>query len=165
MRIFGRVARTLLHLLLALILLFEEWGWEPLSRGFDQLSRLPAWAWVERRIGALPPWAALLTFAIPSALLVPAKFAAVYLFGMGHYAWGVGLLVGVKILGTALLARLFQLTQPVLMQLPWFARLYPVWKGWKDRLMAQVRASGPWQLARRLRRSSHAWWARVRRDL
>ena len=165
MRFIGRAARTLLHLLLALVLLFEEWGWEPLSRGFDYLARRPAWAWIERKIAALPPWGALLAFAIPSALLVPAKLAAVYLFGMGHYGLGLGLLLGVKILGTALLARLFQLVQPVLMELTWFARLYPVWKAWKDRLIAQVRASGPWLLARRLRRETRAWWARARRDL
>ena len=162
MRFIWRMARTVLHLLLALFLLFEEWGWEPLARCFGRLGRLPGWARIERWITRLPPWAALLTFAIPSSLLVPAKFAAVYLFGMGHFAWGVGLLVGVKLLGTALLARLFQLTQPVLMQLPWFARFYPVWKAWKDRLMAQMRASRLWRAAQQRRSLVRAWWTRIR---
>ena len=31
-----------------LVLLFEEWGWEPLARAFAALGKLPYWAALER---------------------------------------------------------------------------------------------------------------------
>jgi len=51
-------------------------------------------------------------------------------------------------LGTAIAARLFQLTQPALMQLPWFARNYNRWITWKNRVTERVRQSLAWRKAR-----------------
>ena len=137
--------RKLLLLPLVLLLLFEEWGWEPLARGFKALARLPLWGAMERRIASLPPWAALLAFAVPVLALVPIKLLALYLLGNGHLVMGFGLLICAKIAGTAFAARLFQLTQPALMRMRWFARLYTPWKIWKNRILGQVRNSAPWQ--------------------
>ncbi len=133
-----------------LFLLFEEWGWEPLAAYFAALGRLPVWRQVERLIVRLPPWAALLAFGVPVLALVPIKVLALYLLGEGHLATGLAVLLVAKLAGTALAARLFQLTQPALMQLAWFARAYAAWKHWKDRILAQARATLPWRLVRRL---------------
>ena len=140
--------RALLLAPVALLLLFEEWGWEPLAAGFAALGRHPFWAGLERFILSLPPWAALLAFGVPVGVLVPVKLFALYLIGLGHVVIGVALIIAAKIAGTALAARLFQLTQPALMQLRWFARLYTPWKAWKDRLIAQLRQSAAWRWAR-----------------
>lgn len=157
-----RVIKNLMLGVLALLLVFEEWGWDTLSALIGWVARLPLLAWLERRIRALPPWAALLMFTVPALALLPVKLGALWLFSQGHAALGLVLLIGAKLLGTAILARLFHLTQPALMQLPWFARWYPRWKAWKDRLLAYVRNSGPWQLARavkaRLVSRVRAWW-------
>jgi hypothetical protein len=48
-------------------------------------------------------------------------------------------------------ACLFNITQPALMQLAWFAKWYPRWKTWKDALMDNIRASAVWQAARRMK--------------
>ena len=45
--------------LLALLILFEEWGWEPLRAALASLGRWPPVAALERRIAALPPYGAL----------------------------------------------------------------------------------------------------------
>ena len=134
-----------------LVLLFEEWGWEPLAQGFAKLTRHPAWAVLERRIRQLPPRVALLAFGGPVMLLVPFKLLALYLLAEGHLALGVGLVIVAKLTGTALAARLFQLTEPALMQLRWFARLYTPWKSWKNRLLARVRSSALWYAVRHLK--------------
>ena len=147
--------------LFALVLLFEEWGWEPLSRMFTRLSRLPLWAQAERTIAALPKWGALLVFFVPAAAVIPVKLLAIYLFGQGHAAWGLTLLLGAKLVGTAVLARLFQLTQPALMQFAWFARWYPRWKAWKDALLARARQLALWQLGRRWKAELKSFWAKV----
>ena len=55
----ARPLRWLFQWLLALIVLFEEWGWEPLARLMAQLAQLPLIGWLERRIARLPPALAL----------------------------------------------------------------------------------------------------------
>ena len=169
MNLLKKILRALLLAPVALLLLFEEWGWEQLAAGFAALGRLPWWGQLERRITRLPPWAALLVFGVPVGALVPIKLLALYLFGQGHVMLGLGLVLAAKLTGTALAARLFQLTQPALMQLKWFARLYTPWKNWKDRLLEQVRSSWPWRMAHQLkvRVSVHVkvWRIRIRAAL
>jgi hypothetical protein len=152
------LVRYLLLTPLALLLVFEEWGWEPLARGLARLARLRLWAWFERRILALPRWGALGVFGVPVLALLPLKLLALYLFGAGHSLLALGLLIGAKLLGTALAARLFQLTHPALMQFGWFAYVYPRWKTWKDGLIQWIQASKAWQWARSVRVQLTAWW-------
>ena len=162
-----KVLRATLGVALALVLLFEEWGWAPLACAMARLARLPLWAWAERRIGSLPPWAALLTMAAPMVVLFPIKLLALYLFGLGYIGWGLCILVTAKLAGTALVARLFFLTLPALMRIGWFARWYPRWKNWKDGLLAKVRMSAEWQRFLRLRQHMRRWldklWRKLRR--
>lgn len=157
-----RVLRGLVFGVLAAVLLFEEWGWEPLARLFAQLARLPLWGMLERKIATLPRWGALLVFGVPMLALLPVKLLALFLFGRGHAVWGLTLLLSAKLLGTAILARLFQLTQPALMRFEWFAHWYPRWKAWKDNVMDQIRHSEPWQWGHRVKASAKAafkdWW-------
>lgn len=145
----------------ALFLLFEEWGWEPLAACFAALGGLPVWRQLERLILGLPPWAALLAFGVPVLALVPIKLLALYLLAEGHVATGLLLVLAAKLAGTALAARLFQLTQPALMQLPWFARAYIPWKRWKDRMLAQARGSWPWRMLRRLKQRTRVRARRI----
>lgn len=147
---------------LAVFLLFEEWGWEALASCFAALCRLPVWRHIERLITRLPPWGALLVFGIPMLLILPIKLLALFLVGRGHLVTGFGLVVMAKIAGTALAARLFQLTEPALMQLGWFSRFYPRWKAWKDRMLRQVRISWPWRLARRMKHRAKTMLVRLR---
>lgn len=149
----------------ALLLLFEEWGWEALASFVARLGRLPVFAWMEERVRRLPPYAALATFSVPALLLVPVKVVALWLIGQGHGGWGIAVLVMAKVAGTAIVARLFALTQPALMRLAWFARWYPRWKAWKDRLMDEVRRSAAWQAGVRLKAAAAARWARLRKEL
>jgi hypothetical protein len=158
-----RILRGTFTLLLALVLLFEEWGWEPLAALLARLARLPMWAWVERQIARLPPWGAVALFALPAIALLPVKLVALFAIGRGHAMLGVGVLLAAKLLGTAILARLFTLTQPALMRLAWFARWYPRWKAWKDAVFEQVRRSGPSRAGRRLKARARVWWSAFRR--
>ena len=140
--------RRAFEALLALLILFEEWGWEPLKRAMAWVMRWPPLAWLERHIAALPPYAALAVFALPMLLLLPVKLAALWLIARGQALLGVMVIVVAKVLGTALVARLFHLTQPALMRLGWFARFYARWTAWKEALLTQVRASWAWRVAR-----------------
>lgn len=158
-----KILRKIFFALIAGLLLFEEWGWEPLAAAFARLARLPLWAWLERQISKFSPTGALLAFGVPMLTLLPVKLLALYLFGKGQTTLGLVLLLSAKIGGTALMARLFQLTQSALMQLRWFAWWYPRWKAWKDGVLAEVRRSAAWRAGQALKRDVRAWWARLRR--
>ena len=164
-----KIIRAILVAPMVLVLLFEEWGWVPLARAFAALGRLPFWAKLEEGIRQLPPWAALMAFGIPALALIPVKLLALYLLGKGHVVLGLTLVIAAKITGTALAARLFQLTHPALMQLRWFARLYVPWKAWKDRMLGQIRASALWrscsQLKARIKLFALTVWADIKAAL
>jgi hypothetical protein len=147
-----RLLRRSFEALIALVILFEEWGWEPLQRALAWVARLPPLAWIERRIAALSPYGALLIFLLPTLLLLPVKLAALWLIGIGQAALGLAVIVIAKLLGTALLARIFKLTQPALMQLAWFALWYGRWTAWKAGIVARVRASWAWRVGRVVKR-------------
>ena len=155
-----KILRSILLAPVLLVLLFEEWGWEPLARLFARLAKLPLWAKLESIIVSLPPWAALLVFGIPVLSLIPVKLLALYLFSQGHTLAGLTLVIAAKITGTAIAARLFQLTEPALMRLAWFARIYMPWKAWKDRVLAQVRESAPWRAVRQIKERLHGVFSR-----
>jgi hypothetical protein len=147
-----RWLRNVFGALVALVILFEEWGWEPLQALLARIARLPGLAWLERRIAALPPYAALAVFAVPALALLPLKLGALWLIGRGHALLGLLLIVGAKLAGTAIVARLYALTQHALLRLAWFARLHARWVDWKTALLARVRASWAWEAARAARR-------------
>jgi hypothetical protein len=145
--------KKFLHGMIALVLLFEEWGWKPLSAWVNaRLSRIAPQ--VEHAILLLPPYASLLVFATPMILLLPAKLLVLYLFSIGQMVLGLMLLIATKLIGTALLAWLFHVTQPALMKLSWFAKWYPRWKAWKDHLLEQVRSSPLWLAGMRLKQQA-----------
>jgi hypothetical protein len=155
------VLHALVRTLAALVILFEEWGWEPLQALFARLAAIPPWAWLERRIARLPPRGAVLVCFVPALALLPVKLTALWLLGRGQALSGFAVIVVAKVAGTALQARLYTLTRPALMQLAWFARWHARWTVWKTALLAQVRASWVWREARRLR---HRFSTRAERD-
>lgn len=158
-----RLLKGVFGWVLALLILFEEWGWEPLQRALAWVGQWPGLRWVEARIRALPPYGALAIFLLPTLLLLPVKLLALWLIGQGQVLAGTGVIVAAKLVGTAIVARLFGLTQSTLMQLAWFARLYTRWSLWKERLLMQVRASWPWRLGRVLRHKMRQRWSHLKR--
>ena len=147
---------------LALLILFEEWGWEPLQRAMAWLGRLPILRHIETWIAGLSPRPALAVFLLPALLLLPVKFGALWLLANGYKLLGALLVVAAKLVGTAIVARLFTLTRPALLRMPWFATLYTRWTAWKEALLAQVRASWAWRAARLAKRALHRRWERWR---
>lgn len=126
------------------------------------LGRLPVVRSLEARISRLGPKAAIALFVGPWLLLLPAKLLAFWLMGTGHAALGVMVFVAAKLLGTALLARLFTLTKPALLTIGWFRRLHDWFTNIKQRLLTYVRSLRAviWVKAAsaRLRRAVRAFW-------
>ncbi len=139
-----RVLRGIFLVLAAVVLLIEEWGWRPLAAWAGRLAGWPPWARLEARIRAVPPKLALALFLLPAALLVPLKLVALWFIQQGHAPLGIGVIVAAKLLGTALVGRLFTLTEPQLMQFERFARTLAWWQSTKRRIKAAVRHLAHW---------------------
>lgn len=140
-----------LQIVAALILLFEEWGWRPLVAGIEWLARFRLIARLELFIAGLPPYAAFVALALPTTLFIPLKILAVFLLANGHFVSASALFVFAKIASTALIARVFILTKPALMQIGWFARAHEWLMPWKDAIFASIRKSWPWRYGRMLK--------------
>jgi hypothetical protein len=158
------IVRGVLQVLLALIIVFEQWGWEPLANLLGRSVRWQPWARAESAIARLPPYAALFVFILPTTLLLPLKFLAIFLVAEGHFLLAAILFMGAKVVATALVARLFMLTQPGLMQIGWFAWTYDAVMPWKEALVERVHASWVWRVARvwkeRVKRQTLSGWRR-----
>ena len=159
-----RVLRGVLLTLAAIVLFIEEWGWRPLTALAARIARWPPLARFEARIANVPPRFALVLFLVPAVPLFPIKLLALWLIHEGRAVLGVGVIVAAKVLGTALVGRLFVLTEPQLMQFVWFARAMNWWIATKQRLKALVARSTPWRAVRDAMRRARAWLRlRVRR--
>jgi hypothetical protein len=144
----SRLLAPLLYVI-ALLLLLEEWLWEVGSRLSAAMGTWPPLRMLENGIRRLPPWAALLAFALPGLLLLPIKFLALLAIAHGHPLWGVMVFVAAKLGGAMVVARIYVLTLPSLLALAWFARWHNRFIMFKDQLIARLRASPMYQQARR----------------
>lgn len=168
MRLLRGVARALRGVLLALaalVLFIEEWGWRPLTAWAARLARWPPLARLEARIQNLSPHAALALFLVPAVALFPVKLLALWAIHQGHALLGVVVIVAAKLLGTALVGRLFILTEAQLMHFGWFATALAWWRRTKERVRAAVQASPLWQGPRASVRRWRLWWQRRWRRL
>jgi hypothetical protein len=135
------------------VILFEEWGWRPLARVMQTIASLPLFKRLEQAISRTSPYAALALFLVPVAVLFPFKLGALWLIGHGQKTLGICIILLAKLVSTALLGRLFLLTEKQLMTFAWFARTYRWWRATKDRVLARVHASPTWQQASRFSRA------------
>ena len=143
--------RTAVEVFVARIIVFEEWGWRSLADLVGRLARWRPWAIIEAAIIRLPPYAALIIFVLPTALLLPLKFLALFLIARGQIFLASLLFIAAKVVATALIARLYILTEPALMQIGWFAWSHDTLMPWKEALTARVRSSWVWREGRLLK--------------
>ncbi|HEX6703261.1 MAG TPA: hypothetical protein VF169_00765 [Albitalea sp.] len=159
-----RLLRAVLLVIAALIIAIEEWGWRPLTAWAARIAAWPPLVRLEARIRSASPRVALVLFLIPALLLFPVKMLALWVIHLGHTKTGVLVILLAKLLGTALVGRLFIITEPQLMRFAWFARALGWWRATKQRVREALARSRALRAARRLRRRIGLWLRRrVRR--
>jgi hypothetical protein len=156
-----RAVRWLLLLLLAVVLAYEEIQWR-LSFVFAWLGKLPVLHSIENWARRLPPYGALALFLVPSVVLFPLKMLALYWLASGQKILGISTIFAAKVMGTALVARIFQLTREALLTIGWChwlfdkisalrAAAYGVWRSfpvvrwWKARWAKEKARGGFWK--------------------
>jgi hypothetical protein len=152
---FKRVVAAPLIFVAAVIILFEEWLWDDLSRLAAAIGRLPVLRGIEALIVRLPPYGALACFGAPALLLAPVKIAALYFISHGRATAGLATIIFAKVAGTALVARIFTLTRPKLMHIAWFAWCYERFMKFKARIHEAIHST-------RIYRIVHARYLRFR---
>ena len=135
----------------AIIVLLEDYLWDDLARLMAYIGRLPVLRQLERIIANLPPYAALAVFVVPSLLLIPVKLSALWLISHGQHALGLFTVVGAKIIGTALVARIYTLTQGSLLKILWFATLHAKFTAFKFKIYEYIKATAMYQSAHELK--------------
>ena len=172
--------RRIIHwfwIAVALAFLLEAWLWDRLQPLIAALvARLPL-EWAKQRIAIwvkdLSPAASMVVFALPVAVLLPFKFAGLWLLAQGYWAGAVGMLLCAKVVGLGVTAFVFSACRAKLMQLGWFRALHDrviVWRAWAHTLVDPVihevraqlalfapqRAGRTMRLMLRIRRRMHA---------
>lgn len=158
--------------LAALFLMLEDWLWNLGARLTAGLAQWAPLRRLERRIGRMRPVPALVLFLLPPLLLFPVKIVALYAMTRGHAWTGLAVIIVAKLVSAAAVARLYILTRPALMTMPWFARLEARFLALKERAIVKLQATAAWQQARAmtasLRRGCHRaapHWQRLLRRL
>ena len=146
--------------LAALLMFVEEVLWEAMKQIMAAIGRVPLVRGLEVRIAGLPPYGAAAVFLLPGALLLPVKIGALWLMAHGHVIVGVELIISAKLVGTALVARIFILTRASLMTLGWFAAMHDWIMRWRGILYGWVKASAAWRRLEAMRAAWRAWFAK-----
>lgn len=135
--------KALLRLLLkpalylaALFTLLEEWLWDHLKALAAAIGRLPVLRQIEAGLRRAPPWLALLVLLTPGVVLFPAKLGGLWLISHGRILLGGTVFLLAKLVGMAMLSRLYALLRPALVQL----RLFCVVERWVLDLVAWAHA-------------------------
>lgn len=159
-RVLKRLLTYPLLVLAGVVLAVEEALWR-LSAVFAVLGKLPVFRSVEAWVRGVPAWGALMLFGLPAVALAPVKLLALYWLAGGHPFLGIGTILTAKVAGTALVARLFQLTQPQLLTIGWFRWGFETVMGWRAAVHEWWADSvvGRWW---RRERARHKGWMRRR---
>jgi hypothetical protein len=108
-----------------------------------------------------PPWVALVAFVMPSILILPIKFSALFFAAHHRFCTAIAAVVIGKMLATAIVARLYVILRPTLMTIGWFARADSWFFFWRDRAYVFVRALPPWQKAKAVIDRTRLWLAQL----
>lgn len=146
----------------AIFVLLEDWLWDDLQRLAAAIGRLPVFRQLESLIVGLPPYGALAMFAGPSLLLFPIKLAALWFIAQGQPTFGVLMVIAAKVVGTALIARIYKLTEAKLLLIGWFAWLHMRFVAFKARVYSAIKATRFYQRVHHQSQLIREWFRRLK---
>ncbi|MCC8960532.1 hypothetical protein H8B02_46200 [Bradyrhizobium sp. Pear77] len=132
--------------------------------GFASAVNRPLTAWlskmrllerVRRWVTTLGPYQSFALFAVPVALLEPAKPLSGYLIATGHFFTGAVVFIAAEVIKLTVVERLFQLNKKKLLSVPLFAWGYSYWR----RMMDFLESTTAWQKCRRMVADVGKWVA------
>lgn len=153
--------KYLLMFLLFVVILIEEAFWSVFEALSGFFARFELVQKLEVFVAARRPATCLALFLIPVLLMLPFKFAGVWLIAHEHLLEGLFMFVSAKACGTFLAARLFALTKAKLLSIAWFAYCFEKFSAWKVRVKNYVYATATYQAYRSWRMALNAKLAQI----
>ena len=123
--------------------MLEELLWDVLNWIEERIAFLRLVRIIEQWVAARTPWQAAVLMLTPAAVLFPAKILGLWLLTRGHALSGIGFILLAKVIGTAIVARMYRLCKDALLTLSWFAWCHRQ----VIRISAWVHTTDAWQLA------------------
>lgn len=151
--------------ILAFLLIFEEWLWFHTLIIMNRIGQLPVIKQIEFFLRSLPTYVALVALCLPWLILLPVKLIAMRLVAHHQPFLGLLVLLSAKVLGTAILARLFSLTRDQVLKIEWFKKLYEFILRMLAWAKGIIRQSKAYQLAHRQILQTKLWWQQRRSGL
>ncbi len=148
--------------LAALLLLLEDWLWDLGVRLMGMIAHWPSLQRLEAWLRGLRPAAALAVFTLPALLLLPVKLLALLAMARGHAVWGLLVILVAKVVGAMAVARIYLLTRPALLTIPWFAATLDWFLPLKERWIERLKTSAAWHQLCAIRRALAHWRERMR---
>ena len=154
--------KKILLILLATLLLIEEWIWDGLNYLGHAIVAAFNWQRYEIWLAQCSPRQALLCFFIPIILITPLNLLALKMLSMGLLLQGIGLEILIKLLATLVVSRIFSLTKPQLLYYRSLRKLYETTSTVLVWARTQVEKLYFYQKARDLKSKLtlriHQWW-------
>ena len=141
----GRILQIPLTILILLYFLFDDLVLSWLRPLFAWLGGLQLFVRMSTWMRSLGPYASLGLFLVPVVALEPFKIGGLVLIGVGRVKSGTIMLAAAHILSLLIVERIFHVTSPKLLTIPWFAWGYRLLMAMKDWAYARVRSSRVWQ--------------------
>jgi len=117
-----------LWVLLAIVFLIEAWLWDHLEPIVARIvAAIPLQAlkrWLAARVAELSPAMTLVVFVVPVVPLFPLKLVGLWLLAHEYWTSAVFMILFAKFLGVGVMAFVFDVTRPKLLEMAWFGRLY-----------------------------------------
>lgn len=155
--------RYLINLLLFVVILIEEAFWKLFEALSGWFARFALVRRLEMFVAARHPYLCMALFLIPVLMMLPFKFAGVWLIAHGHTLQGLFMFLSAKACGTFLAARLFAITKDKLLGIAWFAYAYGKFSAWKTAVKEYVHATAAYRHYRHMRDHLDRWVAGLKR--
>lgn len=143
--------KYLFTLLMFVVILVEEAFWSVFEALSGFFARFKLVRKLEDFVAARSAATCLALFLIPVLMMLPFKFAGLWLIAHGHALDGLFVFILAKVTGTFLAARLLAITKSKLMTIRWFAYCFNKFIGWKDGVKNYIHATESYQSYRRFR--------------
>jgi len=107
--------KKILLIILATLLLIEEWIWDGLNYLGHAIVAALNWQRYEAWLIQCSPQQALVCFFMPVILIAPLNLLALKMLSMGLLLQGIGLEILIKLFATLVVSRIFSLTKSQLL--------------------------------------------------
>jgi hypothetical protein len=134
-----RLVTAPLVLLAAGLIWLWEWLWDPLAAFMRSVMALPPLQALNAWLRGLPSYAALACFAVPVAIMLPFKVLGLLFIAQGAVVPGAITFMSAKVVGTALVAHIFNSTKPQLLTIGWFRLAYEAILRFKEWIFGLIR--------------------------